>query len=111
MNRYLAKLIFRICNEAEGPEGQFDEQLRLIEATSQTEAFIKANRIGQENEDRFANANDKQVQWVFIGVTDIAEAAELTDGAELYYQIKETPDAEQYARYIRHRSALLSHQL
>ncbi|MBE7178302.1 MAG: DUF4288 domain-containing protein, partial [Mucilaginibacter polytrichastri] len=92
-------------------EGQFDEQLRLIEAVSQTEAFIKATRLGKENEDQFDSEKDSKVKWLFIGVTDVNEMPEWQDGAELFYHIRETPDAEQYTRYILHRSALLSHQL
>ncbi|MBE7175607.1 MAG: DUF4288 domain-containing protein [Mucilaginibacter polytrichastri] len=111
MQQYLAKLIFRIATENDGPDGQFDEQLRLIRAVSHTEAFIKANRLGHENEDHFTNDREQQIRWEFIGISDLNEVPELKDGQELDYHIREIADAEQFCRYIRHRSALLSYQV
>ncbi|HEV3251858.1 MAG TPA: DUF4288 domain-containing protein, partial [Puia sp.] len=45
MNWYLAKIVFRIiCGEGQHIP-QFDEQLRLIEAGNEVEAFEKATNI------------------------------------------------------------------
>ena len=54
MNWYLGKIIFRIiCGEGTHT-AQFDEQLRLIAATDEEEAFQKATTIGQREQDGFS---------------------------------------------------------
>ena len=48
MNWYLSKIIFRIiCGEGRHTP-QFDEQLRLIAATDEQQAFEKAMAIGEK---------------------------------------------------------------
>jgi hypothetical protein len=55
MNWYLSKIIFRIiCGEGQHTP-QFDEQLRLIAAANEEEAFDKAMAIGQREQDGFYN--------------------------------------------------------
>ena len=96
MNWYLAKLVFRIiCGDGDHTP-QFDEQLRLISASSKEEAFKKAQRTGKKEEETFYNRKQQLVQWQFINVSEIYKVSELIDGAELYSRIEERDNAEAY---------------
>ena len=107
MNWYVAKLVFRVVSGDGNHQAQFDEQLRLINAGNERQAFEKASIIGQNNQDSFINNHDQTVKWQFIDVAEINPINTLTDGAELYYNIHETPDADLYIAWAHHKSALL----
>ena len=96
MNWYLAKIIFQIiCGEgAHTP--QFDEQLRLVEAIDEDQAFEKAQIIGSSEQDTFINTREQFVQWKFINVAELYKLNGLIDGAELYSRIHETENAGDY---------------
>ncbi|RCH56712.1 DUF4288 domain-containing protein [Mucilaginibacter hurinus] len=108
MNWYVTKLVFRIVSGDGNHPAQFDEQLRLINADTEKNAFEKANKIGREVQDSFSNAQKQTVKWQFVDVTEINRLHDLTDGTELHYQIHEAPDAELYIAWAHHRSALLT---
>lgn len=104
MKWYLAKVVFRIiCGDGEHA-AQFDEQLRLISATNEDEAFNKARAIGKNEQDTFYNLKQQMVQWQFVNVSELYLLHELIDGAELYSRINEVDDAEAYASFV-HRKA------
>ena len=85
MKWYLAKLIYRIiCGEGVH-KPQFDEQLRLIFAEDDINAFEKAHHMGKLEEDSFFNNKSKLVQWQFIDVSEISLIDEFIDGAELTF--------------------------
>jgi hypothetical protein len=107
MNWYIAKLVFRVISGDGDHQAQFDEQLRLISADTELNAFEKANKIGHANQDSFQNIERQTVKWQFIDVAELNQIGELTDGAELYYNIHETPDADLYIAWAHHKSALL----
>jgi hypothetical protein len=107
MNWYVAKLVFRVISGDGNHNAQFDEQLRLINADSEYTAFEKASHIGRANQDSFLNNNKQTVQWQFIDVAELNQLGELKDGAELYYNIHEAPDADLYIAWAHHKSALL----
>lgn len=110
MKLYLAKLVYQIiCGEGEHTP-QFDEQLRLIEAYNELEAFQKARTIGNNEAEAFYNAKEKLVQWKFIDVCEIHTLHELIDGAELYSQIREEEDAEFYANIVKLKAEKLLEQ-
>ena len=46
MNWYVAKIVFRIMSGDGNHHAQFDEQLRLISADDELQAFEKATAIG-----------------------------------------------------------------
>ena len=115
MNWYLTKLVYRIiCGNGEHT-AQFDEQLRLIAAENEEEAFTKAQSTGLKEEDCFTNVNQQAVQWKFINVAELYKLQELIDGAELYSMIRETGDAESYISFIQNKAAHIqqkqTHQL
>jgi len=104
MNWYLAKIVFRIiCGEGHHCP-QFDEQLRLIKATDEDEAFFKAQSLGVQEEDTFQNIHKQQVHWQFINVSELYKLSALIDGAEVYSSIRETDEAEYYIDLV-HKKA------
>ncbi|MBL7748715.1 MAG: DUF4288 domain-containing protein [Chitinophagaceae bacterium] len=104
MNWYLAKMVFRIICGDGNHTAQFDEQLRLIMASSKEEAFHKAQLLGGKEEEIFFNRNQQLVQWQFISVSELYQLNELIDGAELYSRIEEKEHAETYLHII-HKKA------
>jgi Domain of unknown function (DUF4288) len=104
MNWYLSKIIFRIiCGEGKHTP-QFDEQLRLIAAQDEDEAFQKALALGQREQDRFFNVNQQLVEWRFINVAELYRLSNLLDGAEMYSRIQETDDPEGYIDLANRRA-------
>lgn len=105
MNWYLAKIIFRIvCGEGHHTP-QFEEQLRLIAAENNEQAFCKARAFGEQEACCFANHQQKMVEWKFINVTELYRLTEMIDGAELYSRIEEADDAEVYMQLANERAS------
>lgn len=107
MNWYVAKIVFRIISGEGNHNPQFDEQLRLVQADNDKQAFEKATRLGKICQDNFTNNHKQTVQWQFIDVPEINQLSELADGTELYYQINEPADADLYMAWAHHKSALI----
>jgi hypothetical protein len=105
MNWYLAKLVFRIICGQGHHTAQFDEQLRLIRASNEQEAFEKATVIGEQEEDEFFNEQDKLVQWKFINVSELYKLSGLLDGAELYSKIQEIDNPDIYIELTHKKAA------
>ncbi|MGB3075149.1 MAG: DUF4288 domain-containing protein [Chitinophagales bacterium] len=108
MNWYLAKIVFRIICGDGLHQAQFDEQLRLIAASSESKAYEKACAIGKFEQDAFYNSEKKLVEWKFIGVPELHPFGALSDGAELFARIQEPEDAEAYTNMITVKSQKLS---
>ena len=115
MNWYLSKIVYRIICGDGNHTAQFDEQLRLIAAANEEEAFHKAQEIGREEEDCFKNSTQQDVCWQFINVSELYRLSELIDGAELYSNIRETDNAEHYTDVVHKKAAHIeqktTHQL
>jgi hypothetical protein len=106
MNWYVAKIIFRICNEG-SKKLQFDEHIRIIKADNFDEAFLKARILGISEEDAFMNSNNKPVKWEFINVAELFPISELKDGSEIYSSITETEEATNYVHNIHQRAIFM----
>jgi hypothetical protein len=105
MNWYLVKIVFRIiCGDGDHT-AQFDEQLRIIEARDEHQAFLKAQQIGQNEEDSFTNNKQQLVHWKFINIAELYKLNGFIDGAELYSRIHETENAEHYIAVTHTRAA------
>ena len=105
MNWYIAKIIYRIvCGEGDH-ESQFDEQLRLVHASDKEEAFHKARKIGEKEQEVFFNAKQQLVQWKFINVCEIYKLGDMVDGAELYSRIEERGNADAYIEIVHRKAA------
>jgi hypothetical protein len=96
MNWYLAKFVYRILCGDGNHSPQFDEQLRLIAACNQEDAFCKAQDMGKKEEESFYNQKQQLVQWQFINISELYFLSDLIDGAELYSRIEEKENADTY---------------
>jgi hypothetical protein len=105
MNWYITKIVFRITTEGNAAKSQFDEQLRLVTAESNTEAFLKARTIGLTEEAAFYNNNMKQIKWEFVNVSEVFPLNSLEDGVEVYSRIHETEEATSYINVV-HKKAI-----
>jgi hypothetical protein len=105
MNWFLAKIVYRIvCGDGDHT-AQFDEQLRLIQANHETQAFEKAKAIGEQEQEMFLNQQQKLVQWQFVDVCELYKISALIDGAELYSRIQETDNANLYVEMVHKKAA------
>lgn len=115
MKWYLAKIVFRIICGDGMHAAQFDEQLRLITAAGEDEAFEKAVVIGRTEQDSFYNLKQQLVRWEFIDVSELYHLNELIDGAEMYSRINEVDDADAYTNFVHRRAESIqqkhTHQL
>lgn len=107
MNWYISKIVFKISAENTQHKPQFDEQLRLIAALSEEEAFLKARVIGISEEDSFLNDKMNRVKWEFINVAEIVPLKSLEDGVEIYSQIHETDEAKSYIHCVHQKAIFL----
>ena len=96
MNWYIAKIVFRIITGDGNHMPQFDEQLRLINANNEEEAFEKAQFLGREEEDSFMNQKNQTVKWTFINIPELNKLPSLSDGTEIYSRVNEYENAKRY---------------
>lgn len=107
MKWYLAKIVYRIiCGDGDHTP-QFDEQLRLIEANDNFQAFQKARLLGHREQDNFMNVDNKPVYWKFLDVTELLEMNNFSDGLEIYSEIKEEPQDKEYISFIKRKADYL----
>ncbi|MBL7857910.1 MAG: DUF4288 domain-containing protein [Cyclobacteriaceae bacterium] len=106
MNWYITKIVFGIHAENQTQQ-QFDEQLRLVCAENQEEAFLKSRIIGLGEEDAFFNDKNHLVKWEFINVAEVIPLQKLEDGVELYSRIHELKEAKTYITFIHQRARSL----
>jgi hypothetical protein len=104
---FIAKLVFNISTAQQDHKPQFDEQFRLISATTLEGAFLKARKLGLQDEDSFLNDDQHRVKWEFINVAEILPLTSLEDGIELYSQVHETDEAKSYIQDVHQRAIFL----
>jgi hypothetical protein len=111
MDWFMVKIVYEIiCGEGDHM-AQFDEQLRLINAANEKEAFQKANMIGEAEAVCFPNIKSELVQWNFMGVTEILAIADFSHGAEIWSRIREEDQADYYRNQILTRTGYLAQNL
>ena len=101
MQWYIAKIVFRIISGEGNHTPQFDEQLRLIHALDELEAFQQARALGISEQDLFENENSSTVEWRFIDIADLQKFSGLKHGAEIYSRIMEEDDAQRHTDIVR----------
>lgn len=107
---FVAKIVYQIiCGSGEHIP-QFDEQLRLISATTKQEAWLKAQEIGQQEQYAFRNQKQELVEWRFINVPELHTLEDLKDGMELYSRVEEPDNAGQYIALQQMKAAQLQTQ-
>jgi len=59
----------------------------LIKAKSPKEAYRKAVKLGKENEYKFINTHQVEMEWIFVGIGDLLPIYEenIEDGCELMW--------------------------
>ena len=107
MKWFLTKLVYQIICGTGEHTAQFDEQLRLVAAGSEQEAFDKALQMGRNEEDSFCNTKNELVRWKFINVAELFRFTEMIDGAELYSRIQEMDDAPAYTHAVHLKAAAI----
>ncbi len=100
MNQYLATVVYQIICGAGNHAPQFDEQLRLVFASDETLAFVKAMQIGKQEEQIFLNEGKQLVQWRFVNVSQLHCINQHVDAAEVYSTIREVTDATGYISLV-----------
>lgn len=109
MKAYSARIIFDI-NIEECPDQQYDEQLLVIFAESDKEAFGKAIIKGEEESETFVNSKGQKVNWQFMGVTEIKA---LDTGEDTVFVNGRTLQPERsltFAQYVQKQTEILSKQ-
>jgi hypothetical protein len=101
---YLAKIVFQVSCER-GGKIQFDEQLRLIQAEDEFQAYVKAQAAGLAEEERFADGHGKQVSWLFVSVSELKQLDPWSDGMMLHSTTEEPEEADSYRLQLRLRGA------
>jgi Domain of unknown function (DUF4288) len=107
MNWYLVKLVYQIICGDGMHTAQFDEQLRIIEATDEMHALAKAQLLGHREQETFYNNKEKLVQWKFIDVSEMNKIDSFFDGAELYSRIDEQDNAANYINMVQMKASYL----
>jgi hypothetical protein len=107
MNWYIGKIIFRITANNTDHKPQFDEQLRLIMADNQEEAFLKARMIGISEEDSFINDKNNLVKWEFINVSELIKLPGLEDGVEVHSRIYEMEEETSHVNFVHQKAITL----
>jgi hypothetical protein len=104
MNWFIAKVVFQIVGQGM-TKPQFDEHIRLIEASDFEEALLKARMLGLREEEIVINDQHGPFKWEFVNVSEVAPLKEWKDGAELYSQVREMEEATSYINYVHNRAA------
>lgn len=108
MKWYLAKIVFQVIVAGAEQPARFDEQLRLIAATSKEEAVSKAQQLGVSEEDTLVNVNNNLlIKWKFINLSMLYQLKELLDGAEIGSATHEPDCVDSYISMIHHKAALI----
>ncbi|MGZ3899402.1 MAG: DUF4288 domain-containing protein [Bacteroidia bacterium] len=100
MNWYLTKLIFNIEAGTASEKAQFDEQLRLINAVNEADAYFKGKELGKKQQTEFLNENAELVSWRFVDVCEVISLGEIKDGVELYSNTHETYEKENFINSV-----------
>lgn len=111
MNWFVSKIVFKIISGEGTHRPQFDEQLRLINARDEAEAFEKAVNIGRVEEQEFVNTKHDKVTWKFINVAELYRLPDLRDGVELHYTIHEVEDGDYLVSCINQKASQIEEKL
>ena len=106
MNWYLTKMVFRVTFAGREQPASFDEQLRIITASSKDEALQKAQQLGITEEGTVVNINNNRlIEWKFINVSTLYQLKDLLDGAEICSTTHEPDCAADYIAMVHDRAA------
>ncbi len=106
---YLVKLHFQLFSD-QSDKTEFEQQLRYVEALNEQEAIQKGIRLGKEEEE-LISLKHTQVEWKFIGITDVFRIDDLRSGQMIYAGSEVQESAEIYLYTISERNKLLSNMI
>jgi hypothetical protein len=94
---YVASVIYR-CRVGDADPGPWtcDRQIRVIRATDETQAYVRAIELGKAGEHSYANSEQEIVTWDFVGLEDLDELVDkaIRDGTEIKSYLFTHPDPE-----------------
>ncbi|MCE3228554.1 MAG: hypothetical protein K0S32_3105 [Bacteroidetes bacterium] len=100
MNWFLVKLIFSVDSEQPVLNAQFDEQLRLIKATNESDAYFKAKQLGKTLQTNFLSEKGEAIAWRFVDVNEVITLSDIKDGMEVYSSTYETSEKENFINSV-----------
>jgi hypothetical protein len=103
---FIAKIIWQIKITNNKLNSDFDEQLIIIRAENKNLALLKAQKLGQSNQESFQNIHGQNINWVFVNVEFVKEIVSFEDGYEICSQTISADDANQYINDINAKSML-----
>ena len=86
-------------------EFEYDEQLHLIEVSSEKEAIVIAEEIGRKNEEWIVCESGENILWEFIGV---AELFEINTSQSIIYSFTSRHRGADYINFVKSRHKHLS---
>jgi hypothetical protein len=102
---FIAKVIFQILIEGH-QQNQFDEQLLLVEAQAESDAYLKARVMGAQQQSSFVNERNKNVSWKMIDVVEIVPVDAVEHGSVVYSRIIEE-DPETFVSFVKKKALML----
>ena len=110
MKWFVAKIVWQICIENGKGNVEFDEQWRLINATSPQDAFVRARNIGKKREEKFLNSRGELVTWKFIDVEEINFINDWSDGVEIKSNTLQAERANDYISFVKSKAMLMQNE-
>jgi len=106
MKPYTVRLVFRILHGEDTHSGVFEEQIRLLFAESKEEADEKARAIGVAENFTLPQIETGFVKWEFVGILELNQVDDLSDGMLLTSISRETSDPKGFLKYLSHCESL-----
>lgn len=110
MNKiYTAQLIHQ-CWINNKSHHNCDIAVIMIKAKNAEEAYNKAEKIAKEKEHEYKNNRNQTVKWKYMGMPRLQKLHEypLTDGAEIFYEMKEIKTKKELKSMIFDRDFLIA---
>lgn len=101
---YVVKLVLSIENSHDSSHNQFEEQWRLVCASSESDAIKKAEKLGRSESEVISRPDNTCVSWNYIAVTDVIHVAKMAHGLELFSRIEQPENPTHYLRSVYAKS-------
>ena len=111
MKWFLVKYIYQIVSGEGNYNAQFDEQLRLMQASNVNDALRKAEELADGFQPPFKNCKGEVVSWKFICIADLHEIQMPEDGAEVTSILHEPNDVPAFLNTIEQRKLFLQQHI
>lgn len=102
MELFSSRLLFEIDIE-EAAQKQYSEELYLVKASNEFEAFHQSQAKGQAENETFKNKFGRNVKWRFVGVVDLARLNANQRIIQMDTKTIEPHSPKEYLRGLRHK--------